>query len=228
MSFLGIPVAQATFTSSYEGESYAVKGKVASAGLAAIFDDTKGTITAKGGFRGQQIQPTSFRADYTSGKKAASVDIRFSGGDVTSTEVLPPPKKRGKTWLPLGPNDLRGVTDPIAATIIRADSLDDVCGRTIKMYDGELRADLKLTRVSSGPMSTQGFKGETVTCRMGFQPVSGYRTDKRALAFLKNRSKIMVTFAPVGETGVYAPIHATVGTEIGTITVRAKRFEAVK
>ncbi len=37
----------------------------------------------------------------------------------------------------------------------------------------------------------------------------------------------MVTFAPLGKTGVYAPIHATIGTQIGTITVRARRFEAL-
>ena len=116
--------------------------------------------------------------------------------------------------------------DPIAATIIRAESLDKVCGRTVKMYDGELRADLKLTEVSRREMSIKGFKGQTVTCHMGFAPVSGYRSDKKALTFLRDRSRIMVTFAPVGETGVYAPVYATVSTEIGTITVRARRFEA--
>ena len=33
---------------------------------------------------------------------------------------------------------------------------------------------------------------------------------------------MMVTFAPLGQTGVYAPIHATVGTQIGTMTVSAR------
>ncbi|ODT05885.1 MAG: hypothetical protein ABS58_13920 [Mesorhizobium sp. SCN 65-20] len=227
LSFLGFPVARASFESSYEGDAYTINGSVSSAGLAAIFDDTRGTISSKGSISNGRIRPTSFRADYVSGKKASLVDIRFSGDRVTSTEVVPAPKKRGQTWIPLGPNDLRGVADPIAATIIRAPSLDKVCGRTVKMYDGELRADLRLTPVSTGETSIAGYKGQTVTCRMGFQPVSGYRTDKRALSFLRDRSRIMVTFAPVGQTGVYAPIHATVSTEIGTITVKARRFEAI-
>ena len=34
----------------------------------------------------------------------------------------------------------------------------------------------------------------------------------------------MVTFAPLGQTGVYAPIHATVGTQIGTVTISARAF----
>ncbi|WP_378948222.1 DUF3108 domain-containing protein [Mesorhizobium sp. ANAO-SY3R2] len=226
LSFLGIPVATATFDSSYDGQSYSVNGKVASAGLAAFFDDTKGTISSRGSFADGRTRPEAFRADYVSGKKASLVDVRFSGDRVTHTEVVPKPKKRGKTWIPLGPDDLRAVADPIAATIIRAPSLDKVCGRTIKMYDGELRANLKLTPVSTGEMSVKGFKGQTVTCRMGFQPVSGYRSNKKALTFLRDRSRIMVTFAPIGETGVYAPIYATVGTEIGPITLKARRFEA--
>lgn len=226
LSFLGIPVARANFDSTYEGNSYAVTGTVASAGLAAFFDDTHGTISSRGSFGRGTTRPDRFRTDYVSGKKASLVDIRFSGHRVTATQVVPQPRKRGATWIPLGANDLLGVADPIAATIIRASSLDKVCGRTVKMYDGELRADLKLSEVSRREMSVKGFKGETVTCHMGFQPVSGYRTDKKALTFLRDRSRILVTFAPVGETGVYAPIHATVSTEIGTITVRARRFEA--
>ncbi|WP_245417584.1 DUF3108 domain-containing protein [Aminobacter sp. AP02] len=226
LSFLGIPVAKATFESSYDGNSYAVNGTVTSAGLAAFFDDTRGTISTRGRLGDGRMQPSAFRADYVSGKKESLVDIRFAGDRVTSSKVVPAPKKRGKTWIPLGAGDLRGVADPIAATIIRAPSLDKVCGRTVKMYDGEMRVDLKLTAVSTREMSVPGFKGQTVTCRMGFQPVSGYRTDKRALTYLRDRSRIMVTFAPVGETGVYAPIHATIGTEIGTITVKARRFEA--
>src|SRR5690606_36082484 len=112
-------------------------------------------------------------------------------------------------------------------TIIRAKSLEGVCGRTVKMYDGEMRADLVLGFLEKGAISVQGYEGPTVTCRLSFQPVSGYRKGRKALEFLKNKSLIKVTFAPLGETGIYAPIHATVGTEIGTITIRARRFEAI-
>jgi hypothetical protein len=225
VSFLGLPIARAAFQSRYDGAAYRIDGSVASAGLAQIFDDTKGTIVASGRLAEDGLQPRSFRADYTSGRKASLVDIRFANGTVTSTKVVPAPKKRGKDWIALDAADLKSALDPIAATVVRAPGLDQVCGRTVKMYDGELRADLKLSFVKKDKISVEGYEGQTVTCRMGFEPVSGYRQGKRALDYLKNRSRIMVTFAPLGQTGVYAPIHATVGTEIGTITVRARRFE---
>jgi hypothetical protein len=228
LSFLGFTVARAMFDSRIDERSYTVEGSVASAGLAALFDDTSGKISASGRFSGGTTRPELFRADYLSGKKPTIVDIRFAGGNVTKTTNIPPLKKRGSDWVPLGPGDLKSVADPIAATLVRAGSLREVCARAARLYDGELRADLTLGYVSTGKARVKGFDGETVTCRMRFKPVSGYRKGRRALDFLRTKSRITVAFAPLGKTGVYAPIHATVGTEIGTITVRAKRFEAVE
>lgn len=229
VSFLGLSIARATFSSRYEGDAYAIDGTVAAAGLGRLFDDTKGTISSKGTISGQQMQPRAFRADYTSGKKASVVDIRFANGGVASTEVIPPPKKRDpKSWVPVGDGDLKSVLDPMAATVIHADSLDKVCGRTVKFYDGEMRANLSLTYASKGSISVPGYKGDTVTCKMGFEPVAGYRKGRKALEFLKNKSRMMVTFAPLGQSGVYAPIRATVGTQIGPLTISARRFEAVE
>ncbi|SFP25275.1 Protein of unknown function [Mesorhizobium sp. NFR06] len=229
VSFLGLSVARATFSSRYDGDTYAIDGTVSAAGLARIFDDTKGTISSKGTIAGKQMRPRVFRADYTSGKKASVVDIRFANGAVTSTQVIPGPGKRNpKTWVPVGAGDLKSVLDPMAATVIHADSLDKVCGRTVKFYDGEMRADLTLTYASKGSIAVPGYKGDTVTCRMGFEPVAGYRKGRKALDFLKNKSRMMVTFAPVGQSGVYAPIRATVGTQIGPLTISARKFEAVE
>ena len=229
VSFLGLSIARATFSSRYEGDSYAINGTVSAAGLGRLFDDTKGTISSKGTISGKQMLPQAFRADYTSGKKASVVDIRFSNGAVTSTQVVPAPGKRDpNSWVPLGAGDLKSVLDPMAATVIHADSLDKVCGRTVKFYDGEMRADLTLTYASKGSISVKGYKGDTVTCKMSFEPVAGYRKGRKALNYLKNKSKMMVTFAPLGQTGVYAPIHATVGTQIGPLTISARRFEAVQ
>lgn len=228
LSYLGLTVARTSFESRVDENSYSIKGSVSSAGLAAIFDDTKGTLSATGTFSGERTLPGRFRADYTSGKKATVVDILFSGGNVTKTTNIPPLRKRGGDWVPLGGGDLKGVADPIAATLIRSDTLEGVCGRTSRMYDGELRADLPLRFISTGTTSIAGAERPSVTCAMGFRPVSGYRKGRRALEFLRDRSGIQVTFAQLGQTGVYAPVYATIGTEIGTITLRARQFEAVQ
>lgn len=227
LSFLGLTVARIDFDSRIDSNGYAIKGKVASAGLGAFFYETRGTLAATGSFK-DGVQAETFRADYRYNDEPTTVDIRFSGGDVVKVVNDPPLKKRRKNWVPIGPEDLKSTVDPIAATLIKADRLEDVCKGGARMFDGELRADLSLSFVKTGRMSVKGFDGPTVTCRMKFTPTAGYRKGRRALEYLRTKSRIIVTFAQIGETGVYAPIHATIGTQVGTITVQARRLEAAK
>jgi hypothetical protein len=226
LSFLGLPVGRVTLDSRIDSKGYSIEGEASAAGLGAIFYDTSGRLTASGRFT-DRVQADRFRAEYRYNDKPTLVDIRFAGGDVVEVINDPPLKKRGRDWVPIGPDDLKSVVDPIAASLVKADRLDDVCKGAARMFDGELRADLSLSYVSRGTMSVEGFKGPTVTCRLGFTPAAGYRKGRRALEFLRTKSRIMVTFAEIGKTGVYAPVHATIGTQIGTITVRARRFETL-
>lgn len=228
VSYLGLTVVRASFDSQYGGDTYSIDGRVAAAGLARLFDDTTGTLKATGRVIGRRVVPQSFRADYTSGKKASMLDIGFADGVVASTKVLPPPEPHPQDWVGIDLADLKGVLDPSAATIVPAPDLDSVCNRTVKLYDGEMRANLTLSPASTDEISVPGYKGPTATCRLQFEPVSGYRKGRKGLQYLRTKSRILVTFAPLGQTGVYAPIHATVGTRIGTLTVTARRFETTQ
>ncbi|MEW9805633.1 DUF3108 domain-containing protein [Mesorhizobium sp. ZMM04-5] len=226
LSFLGLTVARVDFDSRIDREGYSIRGKATSAGLGAFFYDTRGTLTATGRFK-DRVQADAFRADYRYNDKPTLVAIGFSDGNVVEV-VNDPPLKRRKNWVPIGPDDLKATVDPIAATLVKADRLEDVCKGGARMFDGELRADLTLSFMSTGRMSVKGFDGPTVTCRLKFTPTAGYRKGRRSLEYLSTKSRIVVTFAQIGETGVYAPIFATIGTQVGTITVRARRLEAGK
>ena len=226
VSFLGFTVARSNFSSRFDGATFQVEGTVESAGFGRFFDDTDGTVSTSGRFADDRTQPTAFRVDYTQKKKPTITTIDFNRGRVTRTETIPTPKPKGPTWIPVAPGDLAAVNDPLSATLVKADGPDAVCRRTVRVYDGEFRLDLTLHPVSTGSASIRGYEGATVTCRATVKPVSGYRKGRKALEFLERKSRIMVAFAQLGTTGVYAPIHATVGTQIGTVTIKARRFEA--
>lgn len=225
VSLFGIPIARSSFVTTIDGDRFSVEGSLSSAGVAKLFDDTEGTTSASGRFAGDAVQPEAYVVNYTSGKKRKKTAIRFSGGSVTNTENVPPLKKR-KEWVPLGEGDLQAVADPLSATLVRAESLDEVCERTLKIYDGEMRADLELSTVSNEPLWPGSHEGEAVTCRARFVPVSGYRPGHKSLEFLKNRGKILIAFAPLGTTGVYAPVQASISTEIGTVRIEAQNLAA--
>lgn len=223
VSYLGLTVARSSFISTFAGNTVTVTGKMSSAGIASIFDGTSGTSSFSGQINPKGVTPASFQTNYTTGKKKKSTSISFSGGNVTKTVNVPPTKKRAK-WVPLGANDLHAVSDPVSATLIRASGPADVCNRTLKVYDGEMRADIRLTHISTGKVP--GHDGEAVTCSAKFIPISGYRPDSSSLIYLKNKAKITISFAPLGETGIYAPVRATVGTKIGTVTLTARRSKS--
>lgn len=228
VSLLGLTVARSSFTTRIAGDRFLVEGSLSSAGLAQIFDDTQGTTSVSGVFFDQEVWPRVFRSHYVSGDKKQFTEIRFSQGTVVDTVNVPPLKKRGKNWIQVSNDDLRSVADPLSGTLIRAASPDEVCKRRVKFFDGEMRADLALVHVSTGKVETSGYSGPAVTCRARFVPVSGYRKGKREIDFLRDRSEISIAFAQLGSTGIYAPIRASVGTEIGPLTIEAGRFEPVE
>ncbi|MDP3897609.1 MAG: DUF3108 domain-containing protein [Mesorhizobium sp.] len=227
ISILGLNIARTTFRSTIEGDRFELTGSLSSSGIAKIFDNTKGTTSVNGRFGEALAKPDSYLLNYISGDKKKKTEITFANGRVSRTENVPPLKKRAE-WVGIGADDLAAVADPISATMVRASSLKDVCNHTLRVYDGELRADLALSLVGIGPAEAAGFSGDAVTCRARFLPVGGYKPGHKSLEYLKNKSKILIAFAQLGTTGIYAPIRATAGTEIGTLTITARRFEAVK
>lgn len=223
VTFLGLPVARSSFVSTFTGNKFNVQGQMSSAGLAKLFDSTTGTSNVSGSFVGKQTQANSFRVQYKSGKKTQTTSISFAGGTVSKTVNVPPLRKRDN-WVTVKAGQLRAVTDPISATIIRADGPDEVCSRVLKVYDGQMRLNLRLSHVATGKIPN--FDGEAVTCSARFVPVSGYRTTNRSIDFMSKKSKIVISFARLGETGIYAPVRASVSTTMGTITVTARRTKS--
>lgn len=226
VSFYGLPVATSTFRSSFKDDRFAMEGELSSAGIARIFDSTTASVSVNGVFSGGNPRPQGYEVAYTTGGKDKRTSLEFSGGRVAKVFNDPPPKKRGKDWVPVKDPHLRSVTDPISAVLVRAGSLDEACGRTVRVFDGELRADLKLGAGTRGETDTGGYRGETVTCAARFVPVAGYRAGNKSMAWLRDHGEISVTFAPLGKSGIYAPVQATVGTQIGTVTLYARKLEA--
>lgn len=216
VSYLGFTLARSEISSSFEGDRYAIRGRLSSSGLASFFDSTTGGMKVSGRIGAKRAYPELYVVSYKTDEKKKRTIIRFGGNRVTETENVPPLRKR-KNWVAVSAADLDDVSDPISGTLLRARKAGEVCGQTIRLFDGEMRLDLRLS-----PEGTEDWNGvEAVTCKARFVPVSGYRRDKRAIAFLRDRSDITIAFARLGTLDIYAPVRASIGTEIGTVTVSA-------
>lgn len=217
VTLLGLPVASARFTSTFTDRDFRVEGSLSSSGLARLIDDTSGTTKVEGRIGRDGVEPQTFSSAYKSGKKHSRTSISYSGDTVSSVSNTPEPR-RGKNWVEVRPDHLKAALDPISSTLIRTSDPERVCNRTVQVFDGELRADLKLI-----PHSTA--QDGRVVCDARFVPVAGYRKGRRQIEYLENQSRITITFAQLGDTGFYTPVDASVGTQIGTLRITATRIE---
>ncbi|MGU3573997.1 DUF3108 domain-containing protein [Brucellaceae bacterium C25G] len=227
ISVIGLTIARANTQTRIGKNDYSLKGDFASSGIARIFDQTNGTLSVSGKASATSFSPSNYNLQYQHKKKSKATAIRFNNGRVTGTQNTPAIKKRDP-WAELTANHLQNVIDPITAMMIKAKSPRDVCSQSLKMFDGQTRADLRLSYSGMGTYSTKGFKGETVVCNARFVPLGGYQKDKESINYLANKSKISISFASLGNSGIYAPVEASIGTKIGTIKVSATRFEQLK
>jgi hypothetical protein len=224
VSIYGLTLARTSFTSTLDGDAIRIDGTIATAGVARIIDDTKGTTTVRGHLSEGGIAPDSFVIAYKSGKKNKRTEIDYAGGAVSRTLNIPPLKKR-KKWVALSAADLKAATDPLSGIMVRAEKPADVCARTLRYYDGELRADIRFSYAGKKPFTIPGYSGDATICTARFTPVGGYKPGSSTIEYLK-KARMTVAFAPMGATGMFVPISASVGTKIGTVTVRADRLEA--
>ncbi|PSH69161.1 DUF3108 domain-containing protein [Phyllobacterium brassicacearum] len=228
ISLYGLSIAKASFSTKVTDGSYRVTGTLASSGLASLFDDTDGKLDVSGQFANSGPVPNSYVVKYRHGNRNKSTSITFANGNVTNTTNVPPIRKK-KNWVELSTADLLSVADPISGVMVSADSPDHVCGKTLHLYDGQTRVDLKLSPSGKAqPFATKGFKGNAITCSAKFVPIAGYQSGRKAIEYLKNSSQISLTFASLGDSAIYSPVLAKVGTQIGTVTVYATRFEKVQ
>jgi hypothetical protein len=213
VTFLGLPVARADVAGSFGAGAFSLDGSFASAGLARMFDRTQGTASVSGQIGAPRVKPAAYDLAYRT-KKDHSTSMRFSRDRLVEHRNLPEPPPRNKEWVPLDKKDLSGVNDPISAMMIPAASAAEICNRDIRVFDGEFRVDI-------GLRPSERRLGGEVTCRISFTPVSGYRSTRSAIKFLRDRSRILIAFARIGDSGLYGPVEASIGTQIGSVHVRA-------
>ena len=229
VSFFGLTVARSTVVSRFGPDRYAIDGTIESAGLASFFDSTKGTTSATGKIGQAGVRPDSYSVDYVYGKKTKKTACASPRAMSSRSATCRRCRTRAPDWVPVAPKDLRPC---------RSDQRDAHRGASdaafgLRSHDeGVRRRDPRRPGAElcqHGPVSIGGDQ------RSRWSPARAVSSRSRAISRATSRSNIcrpkasiMLKFAQLGKTGIYAPIQATVGTKVGTFTIRARRLEAVQ
>lgn len=219
VTLAGIPIANASFVTEMTRQRYAISGTFSSAGIVDLLTSISAETNVSGRLRGGGLEATHYSLVYRKGKKVKVYDVQMRGGNVTHSEIKPPPKKYPENWVPVTASDLKSVLDPLTGLIVSDDS--KVCRRTLPIFDGESRMDLVLSPNGKQKFSLGDTKVDAVVCSIRYVPKSGFKKGREDVEYLSKVSGMEIWFAKTNGMDLYAPVHARIPTRYGPVYITA-------
>lgn len=230
--FAGLRLGTFKVWSNVEGGGYSMRGKGEIKFVTSLLFELEGGTTSTGAVTENGPRPGSFAFDFKTRKKRGRLAMQFKGGKVKEVTSKPPLKESAKD-VPLTNKHVDGVLDPLSAMFFTArsddgDGLDaSVCDRSLPIFDGKQRFDLRLSHkrtVQVRPKGRSGYDGPAIVCKVKYVPIAGYNPGHSGIEFLSDTDDIEVWLIPVPGNGMYVPYHMSVPTPYGTATATATAF----
>lgn len=228
VSLIGLPIGTADVNGQVSPTAYRIEANAKIVGLATMLSNAKGAATGAGAIADGRVLPASFATTAANSKMTRTVRMALNEGVVTGVDISPPvEEKPGR--VPLRQQDERGIVDPVGATIVPVAANQPLigpaaCNRSIPIFDGYTRFDLRLSYVGQRRVAAKGYSGPVVVCSARYVPIAGHNPDRPAVKFMINNKQMEVWLAPIEPAHVLAPFRASVGTMIGTLVVEASEF----
>jgi hypothetical protein len=167
----GFKAGTLTIAGSENTTSYAVSGRLASAGLVGMVRKVSYDATAKGALKAGRFTPRSYTERADTGKRKSEAQMDYKRG-VPQVKVQQPP-------MTPRPNDVDpasqgGSVDPLTAlyATLRAVEKGEECKVSVNMFDGRRASKITL----AAPVA----EGEAVMCTGEYRRVAGFSEKEMA------------------------------------------------
>lgn len=224
--FNGFDVGTYNFHSKFNGKTYDANSGTKISALFGAFT-WKGAITGSGAMDRQLPHPTSYDMSYKSNSKSYQVKMSFNGSRVASI-LLQPNKPPSPEAVKLKPEHLENVYDPMSALMaISSTTASDACNRTIPVFDGKARFDLKLTpkgREAVKDKHPTGQPTELLVCRVKYVPIAGHKPKDFKNPWVEY-DNIEIALRQIPSAGLFVPYRIKVPTTIGSADVVADEID---
>src|SRR5438270_11399036 len=208
ISFARIPVAEITATAVFGQNEYAISAHASAGGvLKALLVDGKASISTQGTINGDHPVPTTFTSKIVSSAETSDVTMALDeGGNVKELTATPPPSS---DRVPVANSNRQAIVDPLSALLFSASAAGEVlsqeaCRRTLPIFDGHRRYDLKLAFRRMDKMTAEkGYSGPVVVCSVNYEPIAGHRANIPLLQYLSEGREIEIALAPIAGTPLF-------------------------
>jgi hypothetical protein len=222
VNFNGINVGSYQFQSTQEGQSYKLSSNAKLSLLLGALSWT-GVTHANGKLAGEVAKPQAFGFEYQAQSKTGSTQMAFTDDTVTQVLHTPPPKTK-ENVVPVQPQHLKGVLDPLSAVLaISRGAIGNPCGRRVPIYDGHQRFDLVLSAKGQVQINDRsGSPGVGYVCRVRYVPIAGHKADD-STKYMSQSNDIEIILRPMAGTNIFIPHQVTIPTMAGSATLVARR-----
>lgn len=232
ISMAGLTVGIADATSRFSQSSYSIVIKGMTSGISSLFIDSRTTLLGNGRISGTNVQPHSYSLETSESGFEAHVRMSMRAG--TIIDLLATPRLReAADRVPIRSGHKRSVLDPIGAFLIATDKfgISDghrVCDRTIRVFDGWQRFDIRLSYTGERQVTgaDDAYNGMVVMCAARYIPVAGHRESRKAVNYMANNKRLEVWYAPIDGAQLLVPYRIKIGTKFGDFTVTSTSFTA--
>ncbi len=217
----GINIANMDVDLTDDESNYALDLSANVAGLGAVVSSGTATASSRGVSSGRGLVSQDFDLQTRASGETFSVDVTFAGGDVSSFKVEPPIIDNYDR-VPIERRHLSGAGDFLSAFVLKGGALDkSLCQRKVGIFTGVERFNIAMAfaREEQASSPRTGYQGPVVLCTVDYQPVSGHFTTSDVTNYLADSDRIVIWYAPLGETGYFIPYRVLLGTNMGDLSM---------
>lgn len=232
ISLLGLPIGTGFVKAQITPTSYSVDGRARLNALASLVSNSRGASTGRGAIVERRISPATFATSAASSSMTRTIRMALKNNAVVAVDISPPFAEHPDR-VPLTPRDTRGVVDPVGAFVFPAPAEGPpvspaACDRTLPIFDGYTRFDLKLSYTGERRVKAKGYSGAVAICNVRYEPIAGHRKDRPATKFMEENRDLQIWLAPVEGTDTLIPFRVSIKTMVGVLAIEATDFSVSK
>jgi len=217
----GINIAQMTVDLEDDGSRYSLDLSANVAGLGTLVASGTASAHSEGRSTGETLVADTFGLETRANGETFDVDVTFSGRDVSAFKVEPPILDNYER-VPIERSHLTGVGDFLSAFVLKGAALDEsLCQRQSRIFTGVERfnIDMRFAGEDEATSPRTGYQGPVVLCSVDYDPISGHFTSSDITTYLADSDRIVIWYAPLGETGFFVPYRVLLGTNMGDLSM---------
>jgi hypothetical protein len=232
ISLLGLPIGTGYVKAEITPTSYSVDGRAKLNALASLVSNSRGASDGHGAIVQRRVSPAAFATTAASAHSTRTIRMALKDNTVVAVDISPPFAEHPDR-VPLRPRDTRNVVDPVGAFVFLAPAKGPAisaaaCDRTLPIFDGYTRFDLKLSYAGEQRVKAKGYNGPVAVCNVRYAPIAGHRKDRPATKYMEENRDVQIWLAPVEGTGALVPFRISIKTMVGVLAIEATDFSVSK